>query len=282
MTERLKVLVIGGGGREHAFAWKLARSPRVDAVYVAPGNGGTASDEEEKIININTPVEEPDELVAFARRNGINLVVPGPEAPLVAGITDRFRAIGIRCFGPSKNAAQMEGSKAFSKDFMRRHNIPTARYETFQAYDKACHYLDSIHHNVVIKADGLAGGKGVIIPSSKQEARNAIEEIMVGRAFGAAGNKVVIEEFLEGEELSVLSFSDGHLIKSLPPAQDHKRVSDGDRGPNTGGMGCYAPTRVATSQLIAEIDATIVKPTIDCLRRECMPFKGMLFTGISK
>lgn len=284
MKERLRILVIGSGGREHAFAWKLAQSPLVDLVYVAPGNGGTetASSKKATISNVNISVEKPAELVAFARKNGINLVVPGPEAPLVAGIQNDFQAVGIRCFGPSRMAARMEGSKAFSKDFMHRHNIPTARYETFEDYEKARHYLDSIDYNVVIKADGLAGGKGVIIPTSKEEALQAIKDIMVKHEFGSAGDRVVIEEFLEGEELSVLSFSDGHLFKSLPPAQDHKRIFDGDKGPNTGGMGCYAPTRVATTDVIDAIDHTIVKPTIDCLRKEGQPFKGILFTGISK
>jgi phosphoribosylamine--glycine ligase/phosphoribosylformylglycinamidine cyclo-ligase len=198
----------------------------------------------------------------------------------VAGIEGFFRAVGIRCFGPSKAAARMEGSKAFSKDFMQRHGIPTAAFRNFQEYEPAREYLDSVNHNVVIKADGLAAGKGVIIPTTKEEAHDALKKIMVAREFGSAGSQVVIEEFLEGEELSVLSFSDGYTIRSLPPAQDHKRAFDGDQGPNTGGMGCYAPTRVASKELIAQIDREIVQPTVDSMRREGMPFVGMLFTGL--
>ncbi|OAP56833.1 phosphoribosylamine-glycine ligase [Fonsecaea erecta] len=276
-TERLRVLVVGSGGREHALAWKLARSPSVDVVHVAPGNGGTEAD---NIVNVNISTDDFTELVAHARKHGLNLVVVGPEAPLVAGIEQFFRAVGIRCFGPSKAAARMEGSKAFSKDFMLRHGIPTAAFRNFSDYASAREYLDSVNHDVVIKADGLAAGKGVIIPKTKQEAHDALKMIMVDREFGSAGSQVVIEEFLEGEELSVLSFSDGYTIRSLPPAQDHKRVFDGDQGPNTGGMGCYAPTRVASKDLIAQIDREIVQPTVDCMRREGMPFVGMLFTGL--
>lgn len=277
MTERLRILVIGSGGREHALAWKLASSPSVDVVHVAPGNGGTEAD---KIVNVNISSDDFTELVAHARKHGLNLVVVGPEAPLVAGVEGFFRAVGIRCFGPSKGAARMEGSKTFSKDFMQRHGIPTAAFRNFSEYEPARQYLDSIDHKVVIKADGLAAGKGVIIPTTKEEAHDALRQIMVAREFGAAGSQVVIEEFLEGEELSVLSFSDGYTIRSLPPAQDHKRALDGDRGPNTGGMGCYAPTRVASKDLIAQIDWEIVQPTIDSMRREGMPFVGMLFTGL--
>lgn len=277
MTERLRILVIGSGGREHALAWKLARSPSVDVVHIAPGNGGTASD---NIVNVNISADDFTELVAHARKHGLNLVVVGPEAPLVAGVEGFFRAVGIRCFGPSKAAARMEGSKTFSKDFMQRQGIPTAAFRNFTEYEPARKYLDSITHDVVIKADGLAAGKGVIIPTTKEEAQEALKMIMVAREFGSAGSQVVIEEFLEGEELSVLSFSDGYTIRSLPPAQDHKRALDGDQGPNTGGMGCYAPTRVASRELIAQIDREIVQPTIDGMRREGMPFVGMLFTGL--
>ncbi|KIW71574.1 phosphoribosylamine-glycine ligase [Phialophora macrospora] len=279
MTERLRILVIGSGGREHAIAWKLAKSPSVDVVHVAPGNGGTES-AADNIVNVNISVDDFTELVAHARKHGLNLAVVGPEAPLVAGVKEFFSAANIRCFGPSKKAARMEGSKAFSKDFMLRHGIPTAAYRTFNDYESAREYLDSVSHNVVIKADGLAAGKGVIIPTTKQEAHDALKQIMVAREFGSAGSQVVIEEFLEGEELSVLSFSDGYTIRSLPPAQDHKRAFDGDEGPNTGGMGCYAPTRIASKELIAQVDREIVQPTIDGMRREKMPFVGMLFTGL--
>ena len=277
MNERLRVLVVGSGGREHALAWKLSQSTSVDIVHVAPGNGGTTGD---KIVNVSIPVDEFTELVAHARKHGLNLVVPGPEAPLVAGIEGFFRAVGIRCFGPSKAAALMEGSKTFSKDFMQRHGIPTAAFRNFYEYEPAKKYLDSIDHPIVIKADGLAAGKGVIIPTTKEEAEDALKRIMVAKEFGIAGAQVVIEEFLEGEELSVLTFSDGYTIRSLPPAQDHKRAYDGDLGPNTGGMGAYAPTRVASKELIAQIDREIVQPTIDSMRRDGMPFVGMLFTGL--
>lgn len=277
MGERLRILVIGSGGREHALAWRLAKSPSVDVVHVAPGNGGTESD---NILNVDISVDDFPELVAHAKKHGLNLVVVGPEAPLVAGIEGFFRAAGIRVFGPSKTAAQMEGSKAFSKDFMQRHGIPTAAFRNFDDYEQARQYLDSVNHNVVIKADGLAAGKGVILPTTKQEAHDALNQIMVAKEFGSAGSQVVIEELLEGEELSVLTFSDGYTIRSLPPAQDHKRALDGDQGPNTGGMGCYAPTRVASKELIALVDREIVQPTIDCMRREGMPFVGLLFTGL--
>jgi phosphoribosylamine--glycine ligase / phosphoribosylformylglycinamidine cyclo-ligase len=277
MTERLRILVVGSGGREHALAWKLSQSPSVDVVHVAPGNGGTTGD---KIININISADDFTELVAHARKHGLNLVVPGPEAPLVAGIEGFFRAVGIRCFGPSKAAAQMEGSKTFSKDFMQRHGIPTAAFRNFYDYEPAQKYLDSIDHPIVIKADGLAAGKGVIIPTTKQEAEEALKRIMVAKEFGTAGSQVVIEEFLEGEELSVLTFSDGYTIRSLPPAQDHKRAYDGDEGPNTGGMGAYAPTRVTSKELMVQIDREIVQPTVDSMRRDGIPFVGMLFTGL--
>lgn len=277
MFERLRILVVGSGGREHALAWKLSQSPSVDVVHVAPGNGGTAGD---KIVTVNIPVDDLTELVAHARKHGLNLVVPGPEEPLVAGIEGFFRSVGIRCFGPSKAAARMEGSKTFSKDFMQRHGIPTAAFRNFYEYEPAKKYLDSIDHPIVIKADGLAAGKGVIIPTTKEEAEDALKRILVAKEFGTAGAQVVIEEFLEGEELSVLTFSDGYTIRSLPPAQDHKRAYDGDQGPNTGGMGAYAPTRVASKELVAQIDREIVQPTIDSMRRDAMPFVGMLFTGL--
>ena len=273
--------MVGGGGREHALAWRLSESPTVDLIHVAPGNGGTEGTPGRVIIkNIDISVDNFTSLVAHATENDINLVVVGPEAPLVAGISDAFRAVGIACFGPSKAAARLEGSKTFSKDFMQRHNIPTAAYHNFTDYETARQYLDLIEYRVVIKADGLAAGKGVFIPTSKEEQVEALKEIMLDRAFGEAGNEVVIEEFLEGDELSVLTFSDGYTIRSLPPAQDHKRIFEGDQGPNTGGMGCYAPTRVASRDLIDEIDRTIVQPTIDNMRNEWTPFVGMLFTGL--
>ncbi|EEH50218.1 phosphoribosylamine-glycine ligase [Paracoccidioides brasiliensis Pb18] len=279
LQESLRVLVVGSGGREHAFAWKLSHSPLVDIVYVAPGNGGTAAGDS-KITNVDIKANDYSGLVAFSQKNNINLVVPGPEAPLVDGILKFFQSVGIRCFGPSQAAARMEGSKTFSKDFMKRHNIPTAAYKNFSDYAEASRYLDSVNHDVVIKASGLAAGKGVIIPQSKEEAHKALREIMLERQFGEAGDEVVIEECLEGDELSILTFSDGYTIRSLPPAQDHKRIFDGDRGPNTGGMGCYAPTRIASKDVLEEIDRTIVLPSINGMRREGFPFVGILFTGL--
>ncbi|KAF4618390.1 hypothetical protein G7Y89_g14913 [Cudoniella acicularis] len=277
--EPLRILLVGNGGREHALAWKLAQSPLVESIITIPGNGGTATCP--KVTNDNSvKADDYPGLVAFAQKNNINFVVPGPEAPLVDGIEGYFRAVGIRCYGPSKLAARMEGSKTFSKDFMKRHNIPTAAYENFSNYEDARKYLDSINHNVVLKASGLAAGKGVIIPTTKEEAQQALKEIMLDKEFGAAGDEIVIEEFLEGEELSILSFSDGYTIRSLPPAQDHKRIFDGDQGPNTGGMGCYAPINIATKELIEEIERTVLQPTIDGMRNEGFPFLGTLFTGL--
>ncbi|KAI0180292.1 phosphoribosylamine--glycine ligase [Hypoxylon sp. FL1284] len=275
----LRVLIIGNGGREHTIAWKLSQSPLVESIIAVPGNGGTATCP--KVTN-NTSVSAEDfpALLELARKNNVNYVVPGPEAPLVAGAVDFFENAGIKSFGPSKKAAQMEGSKTFSKDFMKKHDIPTAAYENFSDYDKARQYLDRVQHDVVIKANGLAAGKGVIIPTSKEEAHKALKDIMQDKEFGSAGDEVVIEEFLTGDELSVLTFSDGYTIKSLPPAQDHKRIGEGDTGLNTGGMGCYAPTNIATPDLVAQIDREIIQPTIDGMRKDQMPFVGMLFTGL--
>ncbi|KAI5280520.1 Bifunctional purine biosynthetic protein ade1, partial [Ascosphaera aggregata] len=266
----LRILIVGSGGREHAYAWKLAESSLVEAIYLAPGNGATEPGvtSSTKIQNVKIKGDDYAGLVKFSQENGINLVVPGPEAPLVDGIQGFFAAVGIPCFGPSKAAARMEGSKVFSKDFMKRHNIPTAAYATFTDYPSARQYLDTTTYPIVIKADGLAGGKGVILPQTKEEAHAALKEIMCEHSFGHAGDEVVIEQFLEGDELSVLTFSDGYTIRSLPPAQDHKRVFDGDLGPNTGGMGCYAPTKIASKKVREEIDRLIVKPSIDGMRKE--------------
>ena len=277
--EPIRILLVGNGGREHALAWKLSQSPVVESIIAVPGNGGTATCP--KVLNDSTvKADDYPGLVALAQRQNVNLVVPGPEAPLVDGIEGFFRAVGIRCYGPSKLAARMEGSKTFSKDFMRKYNIPTAAYENFSNYENAKKYLESVDHNVVLKASGLAAGKGVIIPTTKQEAQDALKEIMLDKEFGSAGDEVVIEEFLEGDELSILSFCDGYTIKSLPPAQDHKRIFDGDQGPNTGGMGCYAPTNIATKKLIEEMERTVLGPTMDGFRKERMPFCGTLFTGL--
>ncbi|KAI4686357.1 uncharacterized protein J4E84_005634 [Alternaria hordeiaustralica] len=283
MSESLRVLLVGNGGREHAIAWKLLQSPSIEHIYVCPGNGGTAT-LSDKVTNVTT-VKDSDfaGLVTFSKEKNINLLIPGPEAPLVAGIVDYFRDNGlssIKAFGPSAAAARMEGSKTFSKDFMKRHNIPTAAYENFSKYDDAKAYLDSISHNVVIKASGLAAGKGVIIPQTKGEAHAALKDIMLTREFGTAGDEVVIEEFLEGDELSILTFSDGRTIKSLPPAQDHKRIYDNDQGPNTGGMGTYAPTLIAPKDVLSQVDKEILQPTVDGMRAEGFEFKGVLFTGL--
>ncbi|RHZ79584.1 hypothetical protein Glove_144g80 [Diversispora epigaea] len=278
-TEKLYILIVGSGGREHAIAWKLAQSSRVERIFVAPGNGGTETGMN-KVSNVNIGISDFKKLTQFALENNVNLVVPGPEQPLVEGIEMAFRKIGIPCFGPSPKASIMEGSKTFAKDFMKRHNIPTAAYENFSDYEQAKDYLKSVSYNVVIKASGLAGGKGVLIPTNKEEAFNALKEIMVDQVFGSAGNEVVIEEYLEGQELSILTFSDGYTIVNLPPAQDHKRAFDGDQGPNTGGMGCYCPTPIVTSELNDQIKNMILQPTIDGMRRDGFPFVGMLFTGL--
>ena len=275
----LRILLVGNGGREHALAWKLSQSPRVESILVVPGNGGTSNCPKTSNISHVKANDYPG-LVMLAQKHNVNLLVPGPEAPLVDGVEGYFRAVGIPCFGPSKLAAQMEGSKTFAKDFMKKHNIPTAAYENFSDYSKAREYLESVEYDIVIKASGLAAGKGVIIPKTKQEAHEALKEIMLEKEFGSAGDEVVIEEFLEGDELSILSFSDGYTIRSLPPAQDHKRIFDGDQGPNTGGMGCYAPTKIATKSLIDEIERTILQPTIDGMRKDRFPFVGTLFTGL--
>ncbi|KAK0646691.1 phosphoribosylglycinamide synthetase [Cercophora newfieldiana] len=275
----LRILLIGNGGREHALAWKLSQSPLVETIIAVPGNGGTAG--LPKVTNTTSvAADDYPALVEFARKERLNLVVPGPEAPLVDGVEGFFRDAGIPCFGPSKDAARLEGSKTFSKDFMKKHNIPTAAYENFSDYEKASEYLRTVKRNVVIKATGLAAGKGVIIPETQEEAQQALKDIMLDKQFGSAGDEVVIEEFLTGDELSILSFCDGTTIKSLPPAQDHKRIGEGDNGLNTGGMGCYAPTKIATPKLIAQIEREILQPTIDGMRKDGFPMRGCLFTGL--
>lgn len=278
----LNVLILGNGGREHALSWKLSQSSSVSKVFVAPGNGGTAT-LNDKVVNVpylSTSISDFEGLKTFALKNEVGLVIPGPEQPLVDGITDVFQKIGIPVFGPSFKAAVFEGSKTFSKDFMSRHNIPTAKYANFNDYKKAKIYLDSVDYRVVLKADGIAGGKGVLIPSNKEEAYASLDLIMVERQFGSAGDSVVIEEFLEGDEISILTISDGYSYFNLPPAQDHKRIGENDTGLNTGGMGAYAPAPVATPQLLDDINNKIIKPSIDGMRRDGLPFVGLLFTGI--
>lgn len=277
----LNILVVGNGGREHAITWRLAQSPKVSKIFVAPGNGGTSTTP--KVVNVPELSGAPkdfEKLQKFAVDNKIDLVVPGPEQPLVDGISSIFTNVGIPVFGPSAKAAAMEGSKAFSKVFMDRHNIPTARFQNFTCVEEARKHIQNVDYKIVLKADGIAAGKGVLIPATKEEALAGLNEIMVDKNFGDAGNEIVIEEFLEGDELSILTISDGYSFFNLPAAQDHKRIGDGDQGLNTGGMGAYAPAPIATPQVLARIDAEIIKPTIDGMRRDGYPMCGVLFTGI--
>ncbi|PVG01858.1 putative bifunctional purine ade1 [Serendipita vermifera] len=275
----MNVLVVGSGGREHALCWKLVRSPSVGTVYVAPGNAGTLM--EKKAVNVPIAADKFSELVKFAVEKDIDLVVPGPEQPLVDGIEAVFRKVGIPVFGPSVLAARMEGSKAFSKDFMRRHSIPTAAYQTFDSsqFDEALQYTKTCNHRVVLKASGLAAGKGVLIPETPEEVEQGLREILLDQVFGDAGSEVVIEEYLEGPEISVLAFSDGYTIVPLPAAQDHKRIGEGDTGLNTGGMGAYAPAPIAKPEIMERIQREALQPTINGMRREGYPFVGLLFTG---
>ncbi|KAK1930654.1 Phosphoribosylformylglycinamidine cyclo-ligase [Phytophthora citrophthora] len=271
------VLLVGNGGREHAIAWKLAQSASTGHIYVAPGNAGT-EDVSAGISNVNIGVGAHDELIAFAKSKGVSFCVVGPEAPLIDGLADKMNAAGIPTFGPSKLAAQLEASKAFSKDFMRRNDIPTAAYQNFTEYEKAKEYLDSIDHNIVVKASGIAAGKGVLIPTNKTEAHEALREVMLEKAFGSAGDEVVLEEFMIGEEVSLLAFCDGERVVCMPGVQDHKRISDGDQGPNTGGMGAYGPAPCLTSELEREcID--IVERVIAAMKKEGMPYVGVLYPG---
>lgn len=276
----MNILVVGNGGREHAITWRLAQSPKVNRIFVAPGNGGTSSLPKTQNIELTGSPKDFDKLQKFALDNSIDLVVPGPEQPLVDGISLVFTKVGIPVFGPSARAAEMEGSKAFSKLFMDRHNIPTARFENFTDVEAARKHIDEIDYQIVLKADGIAAGKGVLIPQTKEEAHAGLNEIMVDRNFGSAGDEIVIEEFLEGDELSILTITDGYSFFNLPAAQDHKRIGNGDLGLNTGGMGAYAPAPIATPQVLAKIDETIIRPTIDGMRRDGFPMCGVLFTGI--
>ncbi|KIP12546.1 hypothetical protein PHLGIDRAFT_81797 [Phlebiopsis gigantea 11061_1 CR5-6] len=275
----LRILILGGGGREHALAWRLAQSTLVDQIHVCPGNGGTS--QVPKTKNISVGENTFHELVAFALEEKISLVLPGPEQPLVDGVEEHFRKVGIPVFGPTQLAARMEGSKAFSKAFMDRHNIPTAKFRVFPSteYEQAVQYVKTCDFQVVLKASGLAAGKGVLIPGTVDEAVAGLKEIMVDSVFGSAGNEVVVEELLTGPEISVLAFSDGYTVVPLPAAQDHKRIGEGDTGPNTGGMGAYAPAPVATPEIMDRIMKESLQPTITGMRKEGYPFLGMLFTG---
>ncbi|QNU15430.1 phosphoribosylamine--glycine ligase [Thermomonas sp. XSG] len=274
----MKVLVIGSGGREHALAWKLAQSTRVTEVIVAPGNAGTAT--EAKCRNVAVKVTDLDGLLALAQHEAVALTVVGPEVPLVAGVVDRFRAAGLRIFGPTAAAAQLEGSKAFAKDFLARHAIPTAFYEVHSDVGAALAYVHRKGAPIVIKADGLAAGKGVIVAMTLDEAEAAVRDMLSGNAFGDAGARVVIEEFLDGEEASFISMVDGHTALPMATSQDHKRVGDGDTGPNTGGMGAYSPAPVVTPEVHARVMREVVNPTVQGMIKDGIPFTGFLYAGL--
>jgi len=274
----LKILVIGSGGREHALAWKLAQSPRVSEVIVAPGNAGTAT--EGKCRNVAVKVNDLDGLLRLARDEQVALTVVGPEVPLVAGVVDRFRDAGLRIFGPTAAAAQLEGSKAFAKDFLARHGIPTAFYAVHTRVDEALAYIREKGAPIVVKADGLAAGKGVIVAMTLKEAEDAVRDMLGGNAFGDAGARVVIEEFLDGEEASFISMVDGRTALPMATSQDHKRVGDGDTGPNTGGMGAYSPAPVVTPEVHARVMREVVEPTVAGMAADGVPFTGFLYAGL--
>ncbi|HAD08833.1 MAG TPA: phosphoribosylamine--glycine ligase [Porticoccaceae bacterium] len=274
----MNVLLIGAGGREHALAWKAAQSPLVETVYVAPGNGGTAL--EANIENVDLAVDDFDGLADFARQNNCGLTIVGPEVPLVDGLVDHFQSRGLKIFGPRRGAAQLEGSKTFTKHFLARHNIPTAAYETFTELDAALAYVRKQGAPIVIKADGLAAGKGVIVAMSLDEAEAAVNDMLAGNAFGEAGHRVVIEEFLEGEEASFIVIADGVHVQPMATSQDHKRVGDGDTGANTGGMGAYSPAPVVTDAVYQRIMDEVILPTIRGMAAEGNPYTGFLYAGL--
>ena len=272
----MKVLIVGGGGREHAIAWKVVKSQKVEKLYCAPGNAGIA--EVAECVNIG--VMEFDKLTAFARENQIDLTIIGPDDPLAAGAVDAFEAAGLRVFGPRKNAAILEASKAFSKDLMKKYGIPTAAYETFSSPEAALAYLETAKMPIVLKADGLALGKGVLICKDLEEAREGVKTLMLDKQFGSAGDEIVIEEFMTGREVSVLSFVDGKNIKIMTSAQDHKRAKDGDQGLNTGGMGTFSPSPFYTAEVDAFCKEHIYQKTVDAMRAEGREFKGIIFFGL--
>ncbi|MBD3669536.1 MAG: phosphoribosylamine--glycine ligase [Gammaproteobacteria bacterium] len=274
----MKVLVIGSGGREHALAWKCAQSPEVQNVYVAPGNAGTAH--EPKMANVAIEVEDIPALLEFARANTIDLTIVGPEAPLVIGVVDAFREAGQPIFGPSRAAAELEGSKAFTKDFLARHAIPTAAYQNFTEVEPAIAYIREMGAPIVVKADGLAAGKGVIVAMTENEAIAAVQDMLSGNAFGDAGHRVVIEEFLDGEEASFICMVDGEHILPMATSQDHKRAGDGDTGPNTGGMGAYSPAPVVTPEIHERIMHEVIEPTVKGMADEGRPYTGFLYAGL--
>jgi len=274
----MNVLIIGSGGREHALAWKAAQSPIVDTVFVAPGNAGTAR--EAAVRNIAIDPLDFNALIAFVEANDVGLTIVGPEAPLVAGVVDAFEARGLRCFGPRKGAAQLEGSKAFTKDFLARHNIPTADYQNFTEIEPALAYLKKMGAPIVVKADGLAAGKGVIVAMTLEEAEEAVRDMLSGNAFGAAGCRVVIEEFLDGEEASFIVMVDGEHVLPMATSQDHKRVGDGDSGPNTGGMGAYSPAPVVTQEVHDRVMREVIMPTVRGMAAEGNSYTGFLYAGL--
>jgi phosphoribosylamine--glycine ligase len=274
----MNILIVGGGGREHALAWKAAQSSQADTVYVAPGNAGTAL--EPGIENVDIDACDIDGLLAFAQRNNIGLTIVGPELPLVAGIVDRFTATGLRCFGPSAGAAQLEGSKTFAKDFLQRHNIPTAAYAVFTDTDAATAYIREQGAPIVIKADGLAAGKGVILAQTEAEAITAVTEMLSGNTFGEAGSRVVVEEYLQGEEASFIVMVDGSHCLPLATSQDHKARDNGDTGPNTGGMGAYSPAPVVTPEIHERVMNEVILPTVTGMQAEGNAFTGFLYAGL--
>jgi phosphoribosylamine--glycine ligase len=274
----MNILIIGNGGREHALAWKVAQNKEVKNIFVAPGNAGSAL--EEKVTNVDIAVEDLHALATFAKRNNVELTIVGPEVPLVLGVVDLFNEAGLACFGPTKAAAQLEGSKAFTKDFLDRHQIPTAWYQNFTEIEPALAYVREKGAPIVIKADGLAAGKGVIVAMTLEEAENAIKDMLAGNAFGEAGHRVVIEEFLEGEEASFIVMVDGENVVAMATSQDHKRVGDGDTGPNTGGMGAYSPAPVVTNELHQRIMDLVIYPTVKGMAIEGNSYTGFLYAGL--
>jgi phosphoribosylamine--glycine ligase len=274
----MKVLIIGSGGREHALAWKCAQSPRIDEVLVAPGNAGTAR--ENKTRNVAVSSDDTEALAELARQENVALTIVGPEAPLVAGLVDRFNELGLPCFGPSAAASQLEGSKAFTKDFLARHDIPTAAYQNFTELAPALDYIREQGAPIVIKADGLAAGKGVIVAHTLEEAEQAATDMLQGGAFGTAGSRIVIEEFLDGEEASFIVVTDGTTILPLATSQDHKARDEGDVGPNTGGMGAYSPAPVVTPEIEARIMNEVIRPTLEGMQADGHPYLGFLYAGL--
>lgn len=274
----MKVLIVGNGGREHAFAWKCSLSPKVSKVFVAPGNGGTAN--EKNVENINISSDDIQKLLSFAKKERIDLTIIGPEAPLVKGIVDEFSEAGLSCFGPSAKASQLEGSKSFTKDFLYRHNIPTADYKSFTESKPAIEYIKSKDAPLVVKADGLAAGKGVIVAMNIDDAINAVLDILERNDFGDAGSKIVIEEFLEGEEASFIVITDGEKVLPLATSQDHKARDNGDLGPNTGGMGAYSPAPIVTEDMTEKIMNEIIFPTLDGLKKDGISYLGFLYAGL--